>query len=39
MIVTVVAYLYPRLRLVEDGLPDTIPDDEVSSELKENFSS
>jgi DHA3 family macrolide efflux protein-like MFS transporter len=30
MIVTVVAYLYPRLRLV---------DDEVSSELKETFSS
>ncbi|MGH9908468.1 MAG: hypothetical protein ACRD8U_23145, partial [Pyrinomonadaceae bacterium] len=28
-----------RLRLVEDELPDTIPDDEVSSELKENFSS
>jgi DHA3 family macrolide efflux protein-like MFS transporter len=39
MIVTVVAYLYPRLRLVEDELPDKIPDDEVSSELKENFSS
>lgn len=26
MIVTAVAYLYPRLRLVEDELPDAIPD-------------
>jgi DHA3 family macrolide efflux protein-like MFS transporter len=32
MIVTVVAYLYPRLRLVEDELPDAIPDDKASSE-------
>jgi MFS family permease len=32
MIVTVVAYLYPRLRLVEDELPDAIPDDKVSGE-------
>jgi hypothetical protein len=31
MIVTVVAYLYPRLRLVEDELPDAISDDKVSS--------
>jgi MFS transporter, DHA3 family, macrolide efflux protein len=29
MIVTVIAYLYPRLRLVEDELPDAIPDDKV----------
>jgi MFS transporter, DHA3 family, macrolide efflux protein len=33
MIVTVVAYLYPRLRLVEDELPDAIPD-KVSGELE-----
>jgi MFS transporter, DHA3 family, macrolide efflux protein len=32
VIVTVIAYLYPRLRLVEDELPDAIPDDKVSSE-------
>ncbi|MBA3570625.1 MAG: MFS transporter [Pyrinomonadaceae bacterium] len=32
MIVTVVAYLYPRLRLVEDELSDAIPDDKASSE-------
>jgi MFS transporter, DHA3 family, macrolide efflux protein len=32
MIVTVVAYHYPRLRLVEDELPDAIPDDKVSGE-------
>jgi MFS transporter, DHA3 family, macrolide efflux protein len=31
MIVTVVAYLYPRLRLVEDELPDAIPDELVAS--------
>jgi MFS family permease len=34
MMVTVVAYLYPRLRLVEDELPDAIPDDKVSSEME-----
>jgi MFS transporter, DHA3 family, macrolide efflux protein len=33
-IVTVVAYLYPRLRLVEDELPDAIPDDKVSGETE-----
>lgn len=32
MIVTVVAYLYPRLRLMEDELPDAIPDAIVASE-------
>ena len=32
MIVTVVAYHYPRLRLLEDELPDAIPDDKVSGE-------
>jgi len=32
MIVTVVAYLYPRLRLLEDELPDAIADDKVSGE-------
>jgi hypothetical protein len=31
MIVTVVAYLYPRLRLVEDELPDAIADSELIS--------
>jgi MFS transporter, DHA3 family, macrolide efflux protein len=34
MIVTVVAYHYPRLRLMEDELPDAIPDDKVSSETE-----
>jgi len=34
MMVTVVAYHYPRLRLVEDELPDAIPDDKVSSEME-----
>jgi Major Facilitator Superfamily. len=29
MMVTVVAYYYPRLRSVEDELPDAIPDDKV----------
>jgi len=32
IIVTVVAYHYPRLRLVEDELPDAISDDKVSGE-------
>ncbi|MGH8652098.1 MAG: MFS transporter [Gammaproteobacteria bacterium] len=32
MVMTAVAYYYPRLRLVEDELPDAIPDDKVFGE-------
>jgi hypothetical protein len=32
IIVTVVAYQYSRLRLLEDELPDAIPDDIASGE-------
>ncbi len=34
MLATVVAYQYPRLRLLEDELPDTVADEAAASEAK-----